>query len=446
MGLLSPLFEKRDSVSPGIHPKDPALYDLWYGGQNTASGQNVTSDSALRVSAVYACVTVLSQTLAMLPKYVKAIRPDGGMDMLPNHRLFKQLHNRPNRWQSSYEYFELMESFRLLRGNAYAKIVSYPGRGVNELVPMHSDRVWPFVVTPAGMTYYMYDNSPAPPAGSKLFYQYFPLDGPTEILAQDEVHHIRGFSSNGIVGMNPITKVARESIGLAMSTEEQGARLFGQGAIYSTVFKHPGRLGDVAFDRMKKEIQDKMTGVGNAYKPIILEEGMDISNLSMTMADAQFLDTRKFQVEDIARIFNVPLILIGHGDKAPTFASSEQFFLSFKVHTMHPNVVRFEEAMERDLLYPSEVGKIKIDLDLDSMMRADAVARSTYLKNRFGMASISPNEVRLFEGENPAEDDGADQLYILNQLVPLKDAGIQMKANVKPEGEVPAEDQNAANN
>jgi HK97 family phage portal protein len=163
---------------------------------------------------------------------------------------------------------------------------------------------------------------------------------------------------------------------------------------------------------------------------------MDITSLQMKMDDAQFIETRKFQIEDIARIFNVPLVLIGAGDKAPTYASAEQFFMSFKVHTMQPNVTRWETAMERDLLYPSEMNQIKIDFDMDSMMRGDAAARSTYLRNRFGMASITPNQVRLYEGENPQAGDESDKLYIMSNMVPLSMAGQTTKQLPAPSGTV----------
>ena len=256
MGLLS--FQRKElraGVTSPFSPKDPALAEIFGSGNNSASGQNVTSDSALRVSAVYACVTVLSQNLAMLPKHIKRVRADGGLDIMPNHRLYQQIHNKPNRWQSSFEYFEMMEGHRLLRGNAYARIVATPGRGINELVPMHPDRVWPFIVTPSGVTYYMYDNSPTPPPGSKLFYQYFPINATAEILTADEVNVVRGFSTNGIVGMNPITRVAREAIGLAMATEETGARLFSNGAQIAKIFRHPMKMSDVVYGRMKEHIQ-----------------------------------------------------------------------------------------------------------------------------------------------------------------------------------------------
>jgi HK97 family phage portal protein len=435
MGLLSVARkESRTGTTESLSVRDPALADM-FNFSTSASGQNVTSDTAMRVSAVYACVTVLSQTLAMLPKYIKRLRPDGGKDILQAHRLYKQIHNRPNRWQSSFEYFEMMEGHRLLRGNAYARIVATPGRGINELIPMHPDRVWPFIITPDGAVYFMADNSPMPPQRSKLYYQYFPINGNTEILLQEEVSHIRDFSTNGIVGMSKIGRAAKEAIGLAMAQEETGAKLFSNGAQISKVFRHPQKMSDVVYNRMKDQMA-KFSGSPNAGKTMILEEGMDITSLSMTMADAQYLENRKFQIEDIARIFNVPLVLIGHGDKAPTYASAEQFFMSFKVHTMQPNVTRWEEALQRDLLYPSEMNEIIIDFDMDSMMRGDAVARSTYLGKRFNMASITPNQIRVYEGENPVDDVGSDKLYIQGATIPLEMAGKMTKGQPQPSREV----------
>jgi HK97 family phage portal protein len=325
-----------------------------------------------------------------------------------------------------------MEGMRLSRGNAYAYISFNPGRQQNEYVPMDPDRTWPFVTTPSGVTYFLYDDSPPPPVGSKLSYQYFPLNADSIILGGEDVLHIRGYSLNGIVGMNPITKAAREAIGLAMATEEHGARLFSNGAQISKVFTHPGKLGDVAYNRLKDSIGKEFAGVSNANKTIILEEGMSLASLSMTMENAQFLETRKFQVEDIARIFNVPLVLIGHGDKAPTYASAEQFFMSFKVHTMQPNVSRWEGALERCLLFPGEVGKVRIEFDMDSMMRGDAVARSTYLQKRFQTSSITPDGIMVYEGENPSGTEAGKKLFIMNNMVPLDMAGQNIKTPVAP--------------
>jgi HK97 family phage portal protein len=420
MGTISSMFEVR-SASHTL--KDPALADL-FGGRPTKSGQYVTPETAMRVSAVYACVTILAQTLAMLPKHIKGIRDDGGKDILKNHRLYKLIHSRPNRWQSSFEFFEMLEGHRLLRGNAYAKIIFNPGRQQNELVPLHPDHVWPFVITPEGVTYYVSDNSPCPPDGS-LWYQHFPQNGGTEILSAEEVMHIRGYSVNGITGLGVIKRAAQEAIGLAMAAEEHGASMMANGAKIPLVLSHPQTLKQDAFERLKAQVREggEYAGSGNAGKTMILEGGMSVEKIGMTADELQFLETRKFQVEDIARIFNVPLILIGHGDKASTYASAEQFFMSFKVHTVSPNVCRWEGATERSLLYPSEVGKVEVDFDMDSMMRGDAVSRAQYLKSRFEMASITPDGVCLYEGENPTGTEEGKQLYLQSGMMPAKMAG-----------------------
>ena len=422
MGFLSSSIEQRSTIS--LKAGDPAVSEF-FGSRKNAAGQNVTPDTALRTSAVYCCVSVLSETLASFPKYVKTIRADGGKDKAPSHRCYKLLYHRPNRWQSSFEFFEMMEGHRLLRGNAYAKIVFHPGLQLNELVPLHPDYVWPFIITPDGTTFYLYDNSPCPPAGSTLWYHHFPQNGMTEVLPADEVLHVRDYTINGIVGIGRIKWAAYQAVGLAMATEEHGATLFSNGAQIGKVFRHPNKLSPVAHANLKKDLEGggQFVGSGNAHKTVILEEGMDITKIGMTAEESQFLETRKFQIEDIFRIYHVPLMLGAAGDKAPTFASAEQFMTLFRVNTMWPNVRRWEGALERDLFYPSEVGKLDIDFDMDALMRGDAVARATYLKNRFDMASMSPDDVRLYEGENPTGTDEGKQYYLQSGMMPAKMAG-----------------------
>lgn len=421
MGLLAQAIERRSTVKLGSN--DPALVEMFGGGRGNAAGQNVTPDTALRTSAVYCCVTVLSETLASFPKHVKKIREDGGKDIVPSHRCYKQLYHRPNRWQSSFEFFEMMEGHRLLRGNAYAKIVFHPGLQLNELIPMHPDSVFPFVITPAGTALYLFDNSPCPPVGSTLWYQHFSSDGNDEVLGSDEVLHVKGYTINGIVGLSPIRWAAYQAVGIAMATEEHGARLFSNGAQIGNVLKHPNKISEEAQGRLKRSFDEKYAGVANSHKTMLLEEGMDIAKIGMTAEESQFLETRKFQVEDIFRIYHVPLMLGAAGDKAPTFASAEQFMTLFRVNTMWPNVRRWEGALERDLLFPSEIGKIDIDFDMDSLMRGDAAARATYLKNRFEMASMTPDDVRMYEGENPTGTEEGKRLYLQSGMMPAHMAG-----------------------
>ncbi len=421
--LLDKIFGATSST--GIPVGDPALATIFGSNAVTASGANVTSDTAMRISTVYACVGILSQTLAMLPINVKKYRDDGGKDIAQTHRLQKQLKYKPNKWQTSFEFREMMEVGRLLRGNSYAFISATKGRGVNELIPLYPDYVFPFVVN-NGQTTYINSYSPPPDPKSKLFYQVV-KDSGNLILNSDEVLHIKGLSKNGIVGMNPI-ELHREAIGLSMATEEHGARLFSNGAQIGGVLEHPDQLSDAAFDRLKKAWADTREGVGNAHKTAILEEGMKFTKVGMTGVDSQFLETRKYQVEDIARIFNVPLVLLGHsGDKNSTYASSENFFMSFVKNTMVPNCTRWEQALERDLFYFSEMGKYCVAFEMDEMMRGDAVARAQYLKARFEMASMCPDDIRNYEGENPTGTDEGKQYFLQSGMMPVQMAGQDIK-------------------
>lgn len=404
------------TVTPGRPVGDAALAAL-FGGSSTASGQNVTSNTAMQVSTVYACVSVLSKFLAMLPLHIKTLRADGGKNISTTHRLYKLLRNRPNRWMTSFEFRQLLECHRQLRGNAYAYIVPTAGNGISELIPLHPDMVQPFIVDANGSASYLNAFSPTPAAGSKLYYQHILANGGTVILDPDEIVHIKGISFNGIVGLNAIEQ-HRETIGLAMATEEHGARLFTNGAQIGGVFEHPGKLSTPAHDHLKKSLDEKTAGNHNAHKTLILEEGMKFSKVGMTGKDAQFLETRKYQVEDIARIFNVPLVLIGHsGDKNATYASAEQFFTSFATHTMNPIVGQWEQSLERDLLYPSELGLVCVDFDTDAIMRGDSAARVAYYKGRFETGSICPDEIRAKEGENAISDGTGNRYYVMANMV-----------------------------
>lgn len=155
---------------------------------------------------------------------------------------------------------------------------------------------------------------------------------------------------------------------------------------------------------------------------------MDVAKIGQTAEESQFLETRKFQVEDIFRIYGVPLMLGAAGDKAPTFASAEQFMTLFRVNTMSPNVARWESALNRDLLYLSEIGRYEVDMDMDSLMRGDVASRAAYLKSRFEMASMTPDDVRLYEGENPTGTEEGKRLYLQSGMMPASMAGMKPAA------------------
>ena len=433
MPLLSPIREIRSGNTIGLNAGDPALSGYFGGGGATNSAQNVNSTTALKISTVYACVNRRAKTLATLPLQIKKLTEDGGSEVAYNHRLYNQLMKNPNTWQTRYDWLLMCHGHVLLRGNSYNYIVYHPGRQTNELIPMDPDRVWPFVIDTNGATYHLNDNSPAPPPGSKLYYQYFPINGEVVVLFPHEVLHIKGFSTNGIVGKNVI-QIMRESVGLAMAEEEQGARLFSNGAQVGKVFSHPKALGDVAYDRLKKEINNNTAGVGNSHKSLLLEDGMTITPTTLTMQDAEFLDSRKFQVEDLCSYLDVPLILIHRsGDKNQTFASSEVIKSIFVDFTVNSDCTNWEQNLDKTLLYDSEKSRYFIEFDLKALMRGDTTARTKYIKGRFETGSWSPDDIRRYEGEQATGTEEGRAYYAGPGTMPLKLAGQQQPSqSVEP--------------
>jgi HK97 family phage portal protein len=367
----------------------------------------------------------------MLPLNIMRQLPgNSGHEIATNHRLYKQFKIKPNAWQTSYEWREMGQGHKMLRGNFYNYKQSTPGRGLNQVIPLHPDRVYPFVITPNGTTYYMYDSSPTPPAGSKLYYQYFPINGESQVFTADEILHIRSRSANGIVGKSAV-KLFAESIGLALATEQQGATLFTNGAQIGKVFKHPNKLDNLAFDRLRAQL-DQYTGAGNAHRTIILENGMDISKISLTMEEAQFLETRKFQVEDICSGFDVPMMLIHRsGDKNQTFASAEVIMQMFISLNMQPEFENWEQRLKVDLLYDSEQDYY-FNFDFNALMRGDMAAQAAYNKSRFETGSWSPNDIRVNSGESPRNDEESNTTYVQSGIVPAKLAGRQNQPVDKP--------------
>jgi len=251
----------------------------------------------------------------------------------------------------------------------------------------------------------------------KRDYYYQPNNGPGRNIDAQHMFHVCGFSSDGITGVNPV-RLHREAIGLSMATEEHGARLFSNGAKMGGILKHPQRFKDVETGKRLAASFDAATSGGNAHKTVVLEEGMDWQQISMNSEDAQFLQTRQYQVEDIARIFRVPPVLIGYSDKASTYASAEQFFLSFVTYTITPWLVRWEQAIQRDLINTGEQLTHFAEFAVNGLLRGDSAARAAFYQSLFNMGSINPNEIRSFENMNPIE--GGETYYRPLNMVDTK--------------------------
>jgi HK97 family phage portal protein len=395
-------------------PRDPVIAE-WFGmGSRSSSGMNVTADTAMRNTAVMRCVSLRAQTLAALPRSVERNLPDGGHEPMRSHPLYRKVAFQPNRWQTSFEWVEMMEGHFCLRGACYSEIVSTGGSSVEELVPLHPDRVTPFRA----------------PDG-KLAFKYRPLNGPERVILQDEMFFMHLMSGDGINPISPIS-LHREAIGLALATEEHGARLFGNGARPGGLLTMKGRLKDDESRKRLRESWNEIHGsVANSHKVAVLEDGLEWTQVGMTSEDAQFLETRNMQISEICRIFGVPPHKVGELTRS-TNNNIEHQGIEWVTDTIGPQVVRWEQAMQRDLFG----GKIthSVMFDLDGLMRGDSTARAAWNASCAQNGIYTRNQLRRKEGENASTAPGMDEYTVQTNLTPIGLLGKQVsKQPLAPE-------------
>lgn len=400
MGILHSMELRATSQQIGP-PRDPVIAS-WFGGSNSSSGMSVTPDSAMRVTAVYRAVNILAQTYASLPIGVYRLLDNGGKEQDRKHPLHTVLTKRPNRWQTSFEWREMMAGHFALRNRCYSEIVSTGGKGVAELVPLHPDRVRPFRA----------------PDG-KLAFEYTPRDGGTRIILQDEMHYMHGLTlgDDGVTPLSPISLAGREAIGMAMAAQEHGARLFANGTRLSGLLTMPGRLkDDTARERFMNSWKAAYGGVRNVGKTALLEDDMKWQSLGMTSEDAQLLESLKFSIAEISRIFDgIPLHMLSELDRS-TNNNIEHQGMEFVTHTIRPGAIRREEAMERDLLYGTGADTHCISIDLDGLMRGDSAARTAYYSGALQNGYLNRNEVRRMEGKNPSSEKSMDEYTVQTNM------------------------------
>ena len=350
-----------------------------FGGSASAAGIIVNPQTAMQSAAVYSCVQVLAQSIAMLPVNLYQKLGDGSKKIADAHPVFELLHDQPNSYQTSIEFWEMMVASLCLRGNAYAYINRIGNGKIKELLPLHPDMVR--VEMAADFT---------------IRYQVTLPDGTFRHFSNGELFHIRGLTLNGWLGISPIA-YAREAIGLALATEKFGGQLFRNGAKMGGVLEHPGHLGEEAYKRLKTTFDEAYSGE-NAHKTAILEEGMKFSKITMTADDSQFLETRKYQRSEIAAIFRVPPHMIGDLERA-TFSNIEQQSLEFVNFTLMPWLARIEKAIKRDLLLGTDKQKYTAKFNVASLLRGDASSRATYYHNGILDGWMTRNEARQAESE-----------------------------------------------
>lgn len=395
MGIISQLFSKRE------HPSQHGQR-IWGLGNDTYAGVNVSEESALTLSAVYACIRILGESVAMLPLLTYRRRPDGGKERATDHPLYKLLHRLPNPEMTSFELRELLISHAASWGNGYAEIEwSRSGRPL---------ALWP--LNPAKMD--------VERKSGALRYLYTLPNGQVSVLPAHRIHHIKGLGRNGLRGYSVI-RLAMQSIGLGLGTEEFGARLFGNGARPGGVLRHPGRLSDTAYDRLQKSWTDAHEGLSNAHRMKILEEGLEFQAIGIPPEEAQFLETRKFQVSEIARWFRVPPHMLADLERA-TFNNVEEMSLGFVTYTLQPWLTRHEQAIYRDLLSETEQAEYFCEYLINGLLRGNAKDRSAFYVAMITNGVMTRNEVRDAENLNPYE--GGDVALVPLNMIPADQLGL----------------------
>lgn len=384
--------------NPTTSLSNPAgwLVDLF--GGTTDAGVTVSEQSSMKTSAVYACVTLIAKTIGSLPLKVYRRKADGESIEVPDTLPYYLLHDEPNPAMTSIVWRKFLVANLLLGGNAYAAIGRNQANQVIDLFPIHHNLVKPKRVN--GRNQYVVDVG----------------GGETETIDQSDMIHVPGPGFDGVKGMSIITWAARQAIGLALATEQHGSKLFSNGARLGVVLKHPKTLSRDAQTRLKQQFDQQQGGLSNAFKSMVLEEGLDVTNISMTSEDAQFLETRRFQVEDIARFFGVPPHMIGHTDKQTSWGTGvEQNTLGFLIFTILPFLADFEQEFRRKLFPRSP---FYAQFKVQGLMRGDSKARSDYYASGHQNGWLTTNEIRKAEDLPPVP--GGDSLFVQTSLAPMQ--------------------------
>ena len=424
MGILSNVTDSvSKTVSSWFRPMaaDRSPWgDFWFEstGSRTAAGVRVSAESAMRLAAVYACVRVLSETLAALPLVVYRARSDGGKDRVKDHWLYQLLGRRPNRFQNPFEFRETLQGHLALRGNAYCQIVSNAKGEVVELNPLHPDRIRLELLDSGDYRYRFTDRG-----------------GREIIFPRGEIWHLRGLSSDGLMGLSPI-ELARDSLGTALAAQDYGGRFFANDAKPTGGWiEFAGTFKDSEARKVFRESYQQSQSGTNRGKVLVLESGMKFHEVGVTNKDAQFLELRAFQITDIARLFRVPPHMIGDLSRA-TFSNIEQQSLEFVMHTMTPWAERWEASIESELLLADD--PVEVEFDFANLMRGDAASRSAYYQSGIQNGWMTRNEARIAENLNPI--DGLDEplrpLNMVEERV-VEGAEVEPSTNQTQQGTAP---------
>lgn len=378
------------------------LTDLF--GNMSSTDIIVTEQNAMQVSAVFACVRIISETIASLPLNVYERMANGGKTRAPTHPLNAVLHSYGNDEMSAFTVRELLQTHLCLYGNAFAEIEYDSAGRIRGLWPLRPDRVTPYR-TPDG----------------PIAYKVVLPNGQQVVMPKERIFSIVGFGGDGIKGAS-VLQMARESIALSIATEKYGAKFFGNGARPGGVLEHPSVMSQDAQDRLRSSWNEMHSGLDKAHRIAILEEGMSYKSIGLPPEDSQFLQTRKFQISEIARIFRVPPHLIGDLERA-TFSNIEHQSIDFVVHCIRPWLVRWEQAIQQQLFTNRDKTKYFAEFNVDGLLRGDI--KSRYEAYAIGRQNgwLSADDIRTFENLDPLPSASGNIYLVPLNMIPADMAG-----------------------
>lgn len=389
MGLFARLLRPHAEADPW----DDRYYTSLDDGGVARTGVAVTPETALKISAVWACNRLISQSLASIPLVTYRRLGDDGRERAKNNPVYGLLHTRPNASMTAFEFKRLLTTHAVMKGAGYARILPGPRGPVDRLVPIHPTRVTREWLDEDRVRFRVKSER----AGQ-----------PDEVLTDEQVFRVDGMSWDG---RNPMSVIeyARESFGLALATESHGSRLFSQGASLGVVLTHPGRLDGKQAKAVRDDWNVQHSGLHNAHQVTVLADGMTLTKEGLTNDEAQFIATREFQVADVARWFGVDLTLLQENSKATSWGTGiEQMLQAFVTFTLLPWATTWEQAAGRDLIIAPDM--YFVEYLLNSLVRGDLLTRYQAYDIAIKGGWKNRNEVRRLENDNPVDGlDGYDR-------------------------------------
>ena len=387
MGIISKAFNFRDKIS-GVNDPAPWLQRL-FSGSPSRTGVDVNNYSAMHLTAFYACIRIISETIASLPLKVYRKNAQGGKEEAPNHALYSVLHDKPNEEMTAMTFREMLQAHVLTWGNGYAYILRDNANRVKGLYPLLPNKTW----------------SERRKGTNEIIYWTSLPDGQFRWMPKRDVFHLHGLGFDGMTGYSPV-HMAREAIGLGLAAEEFGARFYGQGTHLGGFVSYPESLSDEAYQRLKESMNDQYQGLGKSHLLLLLEEGGSFERMGIPPNEAQFLETRKYQVQEIARIFRVPVHMLGDLERA-THTNIEHQALEFVTQTLRPWLVRWEQEIKFKLVadknyFAEHVAEGLLRGDIQARYNAYAVGRQN--------GWLNADEIRELENMNPMPE-GKGEIY-----------------------------------